>query len=351
VLHRGTLLVRKVHRCIHIASVCEGILSLVCCRDSRLLETFAARFVQQNTSALGVADLTCASRYVADELKKDVSERISSASYRQGELCSVAVLDPLPWDSKVFRMKMGRISWLLAAGEPEQRRAARNEVASEIVRLAGEHRYQHLMARVATSDFEGLHALESVGFRTMDVQVTLSRAVDPADEKPIMPPQGVEIGLYRDSDLAILRQLSSKAYQESRFFADPSLPPGAVEELHREWVTNDCRGRAAAVFVAHIQGEPVGYIACLLIPEQPQYGLRGHGDIDLITVGPAARGRNIGMLLVNASLAWFTTHTDFVTVKTQVTNFPALALYSRTGFRLTQASTTLHRALASARQA
>ena len=108
------------------------------------------------------------------------------------------------------------------------------------------------------------------------------------------------------------------------------------------WVENDCRGRATAVLVAVLNGKPVGYVACLLHPENSALGIEAHGDIDLVAVGPKARGKGVGLQLVRAALAWCRPHASRMIVKTQVINTPAINLYQRAGFQLAEANSTLH---------
>jgi ribosomal protein S18 acetylase RimI-like enzyme len=91
-----------------------------------------------------------------------------------------------------------------------------------------------------------------------------------------------------------------------------------------------------------MNNKPVGYITCLLHRLQPESEHIEYGDIDLVAVTPAARGRGVALALVRRALAWFAGCTDEVIVKTQVTNYPAVALYNRAGFVLKQAFQTMH---------
>ena len=217
-------------------------------------------------------------------------------------------------------------------------------LVAALVSYANHNAFRHLCVRAGCSARESIHALESGGFRTMDTQVTLHYggkrpeaviAVDPA----------VTIAEFVPADLEALQELSAVAYVESRLFADRNLPVEATRELHRLWIENDCRGRAQQLLVAHLEKRAVGYIACLIHPGDFRYGTRDCGDIDLISVDSAARGRGVGGALVEAALMWFLGKVDDVVVKTQVTNYRAIALYQRSGFLLRQAQLVLHRFL------
>jgi len=270
------------------------------------------------------------------EAKGDFTVSFDSA----GCLNGLAFLADLEFDSAIFGMRMGAIRPLYASGTATEQALAMAEIVSSVLLHARANGFHHLMARVPTSSYTAVHALEQSGFCTMGVQVTLAMksALSNAGDQSS---QGIAIRAFTETDLPFLQELSAEAYTESRLFADPHLPAEAVRHLHRLWVANDCHGRAAKVLVADFKGEPVGYIACLLhrVEEDKESYV---GDIDLLAVSLTARGKGVGSALVAAAAQWFRPRTTFVMVKTQVSNFGAIALYQRAGFQLAQAHVTLH---------
>ncbi len=306
---------------------------------------FAQRCARQQVISCDIAEAEPAARYLIRELAAEVPGRIVLFEHDRGSgaIAGTGVLDPLPWDSAVYGMQMGKLSWLLAAGEAAQRRRTREQLAAEAVEEARRRRYRHLSARTPASDHETVHALEAAGFRSMGIQITLARGRPQSPPPPC--PDGIVISHFVPGDLPAILDFSTDAYRESRLFVDPDLPAEPTGRLYRKWVENDCSGRAAATFVARWNAMPVGYITCLLHPAAAAYGIPACGDIDLITVSPAARGRGVALALVGTSLAWFAEHTARVIVKTQVTNYRAIALYQRAGFVLEQAFADLHRVI------
>lgn len=256
-----------------------------------------------------------------------------------GPIRGLISLQPLPWDSDIYGMQMGKLGWFITEPCCTHEWEVKRKLVRAALEQAAEMGYRHLSARLHAEDHSGRHALEDCGFRVMDVQVTLERSVK---EQQCPKPVWKAIDDVQPEDLEVLKAMSATAYLRSRLFVDPHLPRSATERLHQQWVENDCRGRADKVLVARLEGRPVGYIACLLHPEQEMYGLAPCGDIDLIAVSPDGRGKGIGLSLVLAALAWFRERVGRVIVKTQVTNIPAINLYQKVGFHLEQAHISLH---------
>lgn len=305
------------------------------------IERLAAQCAPEQQRLHLLSGVEQAARYLASELSGTGPGRLLvMCGDGGGEALGAATVLPLDFDSAIYRMIMGKLGWLLAAGGPTQRPWVKQRLADLAVWEATRCGYQHLTARVPADEHDSIHALESAGFRSMDVQVTLAMGQPPA--APSISSRGVVIGRFAPGDLPHLLALSTEAYGESRLFVDPDLPKAATRRLYRQWVENDCSGRAPAVLVARMDGVPVGYIACLLHDPHPGFGIAGCGDIDLITVSPLARGRGVGLALVQTALAWFAMRTHRVIVKTQATNYAAIALYQRAGFVLQQAFQTLH---------
>jgi GNAT superfamily N-acetyltransferase len=305
------------------------------------IERLAAQCAPEQLPVHLLSGVEQAARYLASELSCTGRGRLLvMCGGGGGEVLGAATVVPLEFDSQLYGMKMAKFGWILAAGNTTRRRVVKRRLVDTAVREATRFGYQHLAARVPAIEHDSVHALESAGFRSMDVQVTLA-----ADRPPSAPPvmcRGVTISPFVSSDLPQLLDFSTEAYGESRLFVDPDLPRASTQRLYRQWVENDCQCRAHAVFVARMDGVPVGYVTCLLHDPHPGFGIAGCGDIDLIAVIPIARGRGVGLALVQTALAWFAMRTNRVIVKTQVTNYAAIALYQRAGFVLQQAFQTLH---------
>ncbi len=150
---------------------------------------------------------------------------------------------------------------------------------------------------------------------------------------PLPEPPSLQVRSLRDEDVRGLAELAADAFRLSRFCADPFFSTEQAREFHREWVRNLCAGLADRVLVCDLDGELAGFISCAI--------RGGQGRIPLIATWAGHRRRGLGRSLVSAALHWFATAgAEIVHVKTQAQNYPALALYHRSGFTVTQSELT-----------
>lgn len=306
------------------------------------LNEFAARCDQLAAPYLDFADKDAIASRVANAIRASKDGEFAASFDARGCLNGLGCIASLPWDSEIYGMKMGVVSQLLTAGNLVDQASVIDALLAGLLAHSRENGFRHLTARVSSSHYPAIQGLEAHGFRTMGVQVTLARKGRTPNSE-IAHPNGVTTCPFSAADLRFLQDLSADAYVESRLFADPDLPEDATRRLHRLWIENDCTGRAARVLVAHVSGEPVGYIACLLHQAGKANSECNLGDIDLLAVAPKARSKGVASALVEAAIEWFEPRTNQVIVQTQVTNGRAIALYQRKGFRLEEAHTVLHR--------
>ncbi len=181
---------------------------------------------------------------------------------------------------------------------------------------------------------------EAAGYRFVDVRVTFGRRGAPA----VTGSRGREadsptLRLSRPEDLPTLRQIARESYRDTRFYFDRRFPRPLCDQLYETWIERSCAGYADAVLVAEAAGAPAGFISCHL-----EKGERTTGNIGLVGVHAQQRGRGLGQVLVDASLAWFGERgVDQVTVVTQARNLAAQRLYQRCGFLTQQVQLWFHR--------
>jgi dTDP-4-amino-4,6-dideoxy-D-galactose acyltransferase len=123
-----------------------------------------------------------------------------------------------------------------------------------------------------------------------------------------------------------LSDIAAASHFHTRFYADGRFPRERCDALYRAWIERSCRGSADGVLVADQGGEPAGYVACHLHPNET-------GSIGLMAVAEGHRGLKLGTQLVQAALQFFREHgSSRALVVTQGRNVDAQRLYQRCGF-------------------
>lgn len=213
----------------------------------------------------------------------------------------------LNWDSDFFGFEVYRIQ----DGDAD--------IAQCLSELKGRARLVYLAAAGET----GADLLERYNGRLADLKTTFEKNVgEPAVLSPFIgtytthPPEealvrlGIESGVY------------------SRFKTDDNFEEGKYRELYRLWVVNSVSRQIAKEVLVYRQQEELSGLITL-----GEKG--GKGDIGLVAVDPASRGKGVGMALMAAAEAW--SHAQGyrqLQVVTQGANIPACKLYQKCGYHI-----------------
>jgi GNAT superfamily N-acetyltransferase len=184
-------------------------------------------------------------------------------------------------------------------------------------RLAGQ-RAGLVACRIEASDAEAAAVLETAGFRRIECLVTLSRPLGAPGEMP--PGTGPALPADHEPCLAIGRT----AFTFDRFHADDRFPDEVADRIKEAWVRNSFAGRADACLVSRNDATAMGFVMCRLS--------QGGPAIDLIAVAPSHQGRGHGRRLVAAAVAHYARRHATISVATQQSNLPSMALYGSMGF-------------------
>ncbi len=125
-----------------------------------------------------------------------------------------------------------------------------------------------------------------------------------------------------------LLDLAVQAGQFSRFATDPKFPRNKFIAMYHEWMRKCINGEMADEIL--VIPEDDALIGMVTLQNQ-----EGVGDIGLIAVRKAFRGRHYGEMLVRAAQQWFLDH-DIYTgqVVTQRENRAACYLYQKCGYHI-----------------
>jgi ribosomal protein S18 acetylase RimI-like enzyme len=138
----------------------------------------------------------------------------------------------------------------------------------------------------------------------------------------------------------VLQAIARSSHGATRFYHDPGFSRERCDALYERWITNACTAEGEQVFVIRDGGQAVGYITC----ETDVSTTDGStGQIGLVAVAEAQRGRGLGERLVQASLAWFSSQSfDRVRAVSQARNAASARLYDQMGFVTTTVERWYH---------
>jgi GNAT superfamily N-acetyltransferase len=234
------------------------------------------------------------------------------------------VCDVLPWDSDFFGYPVARVrgGTMDAAG------------VSDIDSWCGAHGTR-LVYFLADDHPPSWAVAADAGFRLVDIRVEL--VLDKT--WPRLPASRSNVTLREavPGDLDDLLPIAASVHTDSRFFTDERIARDKAHELFAFWLRRSVeRTLADVVFVADIDGRAVAYLSAKCA--------NGVGNIGLVGVGEAARGRGVGLSLVQRAIEWFTAQgANEVSVVTQGRNIMAQRVYQRCGFLTRSTRLWFHR--------
>jgi dTDP-4-amino-4,6-dideoxy-D-galactose acyltransferase len=194
-------------------------------------------------------------------------------------------------------------------------------------------------AKIRTRDVDAVTNATRAGFLLVDTNVTLDwgGVADGASGNGGID-SDTTIEAAGPADAAAVETLAGQCFAFSRFHLDSAIGLARANEVKRQWARNACRGRASVVYVARKKNDVTGFLAVL------EGGSDGRKDaiIDLVGVAKGHQGQGAGRALSRTFVDQWRDRADRLRVGTQISNIPAMRLYERIGFRITETSYVLH---------
>jgi ribosomal protein S18 acetylase RimI-like enzyme len=233
-----------------------------------------------------------------------------------------APVERLGWDSEHFGREIARVRY----------EGLTPAVLETAVRQADRSAADCLYLLVPASDIPLITSAEALGFRCVDVRLTLTAEI--SDVRQGGESNGVRN--FRQSDLARVIEIARAGHSATRFFRDPHFSRPDCQRLYERWIERSCAGWASFVLVGERQARADAYITC----HQAGDG----ASIGLLAVSEEAQGMGMGAALVAAACARARRQgASGATVITQGANQAAYRLYQRLGFRLKSVELWFHR--------
>lgn len=221
----------------------------------------------------------------------------------------------LDWDSNFFEINIAKIT------SPILEREALSEILSELKDNGIKLVYWPSAIEVSSN------IITPLGGILADTKTTFTTHFTPSDYKQRI--SDINIEPFHDSmSIDSIERLAIQSGEYSRFAVDPKFPREKFISLYKSWAKRSLDKSIASEVLVIREGEKtVGFVT---LGEK-----NNRGDIGLIAIDSAFRGRKYGEKLVSASQRWFA-YNGFKSgqVVTQGNNLPACNLYKKCGYEI-----------------
>lgn len=260
------------------------------------------------------------------------------------DLIGFAAMQPLAWDTTHFGIEIWRLNHLgIWTDSPRQVEAA-CALAQAVRQEAFRRGAQTIHVWMPVDAILTIHALEAVGFRTMESQVYWLFDLN----RQSLPLQSTNASFrpHKPVDVEALISLARRVYTPipDRFHADPLLPNDLCDDLYACWIRNSCNGDAADyISVIDVAGEVAGYGTLRYLDDQNGLCNMRLGQFILGAIDPDHRQRGLYDDLMCSLLAWLNDHqADIAYVGTQTNNVATQGGMVRMGWRPVCSGLSLH---------
>ncbi len=210
---------------------------------------------------------------------------------------------------------------------------------TEIIKLINDiNEVIFIDAKVSTTNIKLLHYLQSIKFRVVDCSISFS--VRKCESYPELN-QNIVVRKANKDDLEDVLRIASSSFAFSRFHQDPNISLDVANKIKREWAHNFFRSlRGDLMYVASYEKfkNIVGFI---LLRHNQKNSFGKEVIIDLIATDRKFMGRGVGRSLLKEMFKNESQKCLFK-VGTQISNIPAISLYSKFGFILKESNYVLH---------
>ncbi|MCD6385057.1 GNAT family N-acetyltransferase [Candidatus Sumerlaeota bacterium] len=239
---------------------------------------------------------------------------------KKSGIIGLTILQPRPWHSEVFGLKMCKLaSFLLYRGTRE----LKEQFIKYVLMKTQSKGYKHIELRVDVNEWENVGLLEARGFRFVDSSLKMYLNLETAHLcLPRVPDKSFKIVERVESYVEQLKEIARSAHMYNHFFADISLSFDKTQELFAQWIEKCSRELACKVLVATRRERAVGFATVLVNQEFNQLMQRKIAILDFIAVHPDFQGRGVGRWLLNETLLRLRRDDDFeqVELRTSITN-------------------------------
>lgn len=272
--------------------------------------------------------------YLKSGLKDD---QVQSAYLTEdGRLVGLISVRYLPWLSGHFKANMFSLQHLLTSGkEPGYFQNMIRYLLDQMEDI------DFLDCRVAAGDISAIQALENSGFRFVGNEVFLVRSLlkDPVEESYQHPecipcPEDMHSQVF---------DLAARTHFHNRYMYDPEVEPEEAEAIYQRYLSGLAFTYDYHCLIKVHQGRVEGFIFYKFNQRLSEMVGGRYASLDFIGVDHAAQNKGLGDALNQAALWDLAQHgATHVVVRTLGSNYPALRICHKVGFKITSSDLHFH---------
>jgi dTDP-4-amino-4,6-dideoxy-D-galactose acyltransferase len=246
---------------------------------------------------------------------------LPTAAYELGEL---------DWDTKFFGIKMGQVILpVLSENQGFSEMAWRRTLET-----ARAQNYQFLYCPFDVSHQGIANSIAAQGGEIGDILLTFSLESAKHKKRRLQ----YRVTEAKQGDLAEILEIARIGFRNSRFFQDPHFDRVKAGQFYPSWLQESFLS-AEKILVIKQEGRVLGFISLKPVSETGTETL----IIRLIAVAESCQGKRIGQTLIDEAInEALTQKYRYLQVGTQITNYAAINLYEKNGFRVTNAKYRFH---------
>jgi len=276
---------------------------------------------------------------MVDFLKRSLfTDNTNQACLREGgRVVGLIGIGALPWMSRLFGAKMYSLRHFLTADRPQGYFQTMIRYVLDQMPEVG-----FLDCRVASGDIQAIHALENSGFRFVGNEVYLARSLAAGK----IPEEYGRTGCVPCPDelksqvLALVEQ----THVHNRFMYDPEVTLDQANDIFRRYVSGIAFQEGFQTLVMKTGSVVDGFLIYKHNSDLSQAVGGSYASLDFIGVNRASQNRGIGESLNKAALHDLAgSGATHVVVRTFASNYPAIRICHKVGFKITSSDLHFHR--------
>ncbi len=282
--------------------------------------------------------------------KQDIEKRIKEGGElyfgisNSDDLKCFALLEELPWDSKIFGTKMAALTYLTFSKDYNVYEA--NKFVNWLLSRAQEKGFKFLLSKVNTDNMLSIHSLEGNNFLLVDTLLDfIWQKSENSLGKEEMGNERIKIEEATLNDECELKEIAKKAFMKhfGRYHSDPKIPKDKANSVYEEWISSSLRGYADYFYIARIDGKVAGYSIWKKPSELEKVNNLSLGHYSIASVSENYRGMGIFKALTYAGMKALGREVDTIEGPTHINNYPVQKGYISLGWKIGDARHSFHK--------